>query len=124
MKADKRGAKLTVHNAVSTKGEVLTRQTTRPFVVCFEDRLHKGFNFTDLSQSDCKSFQRFLDKVAGMTFADVDKLFLRIKDGNDKHMGMQVAHYEVSQKFRIHGVIKGDRFCVIRLDPNHKVHGG
>ena len=45
-----------------------------------------------------------------------------IKSILSKVNGQQVHHYEVSQKFRIHGILEEGRFKVIRLDPNHKVH--
>ena len=57
-----------------------------------------------------------------MTVSDVDKQFKRKNDKKDSFEGQQVYHYEVSKKFRIHGIIEEGRFKVIRLDPNHRVH--
>lgn len=116
-----KGTGLTTHNSAK-KGEVLTNKNTRPFVVCFEDRLHKNYNFAKLTKSNLKKFQAFLDKVSTMMFSDVDKQYWRKPDKEDVYKDMQVVHYAVSDSFRIHGVVKNERFCVIRLDPNHKVH--
>ena len=54
----------------------------------------------------------------------VDKAFLRKPDTNDRYQGMQVYHYEVTEKFRIHVVLESRYYKIIRLDPKHKVHGG
>ena len=54
-----------------------------------------------------------------MSFADVDKQYLRKPDKQDMFNDMQMIHYEVSEVFRVHGVIKDGRFYVVRLDPNH-----
>ena len=100
-----------------------TNQRDSPFEVCFKYPLEKGYTFGELSQKNIKEFQRFLDKVSGMTVDQVDHNFGRNPDKNDSYHGSQVYHYEVSGKFRIHVVKEAGYFKVIRLDPNHRVHG-
>ena len=101
---------------------VLTRKVDVPFQLCFKDRLEKGYTFEELQKKNLKEFQLFLNKVSQMTVDQVDKQFGRKPDKNDTYCGKQVQHYEVNDKFRIHGVNELGGFMVIRLDPNHKVH--
>ena len=107
----------------SKSGCLLSRKNSLPFMLCFCYKLAKGYTFSDLSQSDVKTFQRFLDKVSKMTFTLVEKQFLRETDKQDLYDGMQVVHYGVSERFRIHGVVAENKFAVLRLDPNHRFHG-
>ena len=93
-----------------------------PFNLCFQHKLENGYTLADLSNANIKTLQRFLDKVSKLTFAEADKLYLRETDKQDIYDGVQVIHYAVTDKFRIHGVIDGEKFCVIRIDPNHKHH--
>lgn len=101
----------------------LTKQRDVPFELCFKYPLEKGYTFDELSQNNVKEFQRFLDKVSKMTVDQVDHSFARKPDKNDSFQGSQVYHYEVTQKFRIHVVKEEGFYKVIRLDPNHLVHG-
>ena len=93
-----------------------------PFNLCFQHKLASGYTLAELSSGNIKALQRFLDKISKMTFAEVDKLYLRKADSQDAYEGVQVIHYAITDKFRIHGIIEGEKFCVIRLDPNHKFH--
>ena len=113
--------KLTDKNK-SVHGELLSSRNNTPFVLSFKYALQKGYKFTHLSKADLKVFQNFLDKISNMTFADVDKLYRRNSDKNDTYLAKQVIHYAVSRKFRIHGIIEGIFFYVVRLDANHNVH--
>lgn len=99
-----------------------TRNREVPFELCFKYPLENGYTFKELNPANLKQFQAFLDKVSHMTASQVDKLFFRKPDKDDKYKEMQVYHYEVSEKFRIHVVIEDGYYKVIRLDPNHKVH--
>ena len=101
---------------------VSKQKLDRRFVVAFKYRLQNGYGLDELQKDNLKELQRFLDKISKMNVSDVDKQFKRKNDKNDSFEGQQVHHYEVSKKFRIHGIIEEGRFKVIRLDPNHKVH--
>jgi hypothetical protein len=103
-------------------GERLTNNLDGPFVVAFKYRLETGFRFTDMKESDLRPFQSFLDKVSNMTWTQVDRSYRRPPDKHDEFRDMQVEHYEVTGKFRIHGVVENARFKVIRIDPNHEKH--
>lgn len=102
--------------------KLLSSKTDVPFILSFKYPLEKGYTFASLNTSDIKDFQRFLDKVSHMTADQVDKLFLRKSDKTDVYNDCQVIHYEVTQKFRIHGIIENARFKILRLDPNHRYH--
>ena len=104
-------------------GSLLSSRHELPFVLCFWYKLENGYTFSDLSPSNVKVFQRFLDKVSKMTFVQADKQYLRETDRQDRFEGMQVVHYAVTDRFRVHGVIADNRFMVLRLDPKHKFHG-
>ena len=93
-----------------------------PFELCFKYPLKKGYTFNELSKSDIKAFQSFLDKIARMTVTQVDKLYARKPDANDFYGDTQVYHYAVTDGFRIHVVNEGGFYKIIRLDPNHKMH--
>jgi len=121
VKPSAKGSILTSKNN-DNKGGILTNKNNLPFVVCFEYLLPKKFNFTQLQKTDIDTFQAFLDKISKMSFADVDKQYLRKPDKQDMFKDMHMIHYKASASFRIHGVIKNGKFYVIRLDPNHKVH--
>lgn len=101
----------------------LTHNREVPFELCFKYPLEKNYTFKDLSKDDIKNFQAFLNKVSHMTISQVDQLFHRKNDKNDLYQGMQVYHYAITEKFRIHVVIEAGYYKVIRLDPNHRVHG-
>ena len=102
----------------------LTAKNNRevPFELCFKYPLEKGYTFKEMSLSDVKQFQGFLDKVSRMTVTQVDNLFSRKPDANDSYNGMHVYHYGVTDDFRIHVVIEDGYYKLIRLDPNHKFH--
>ena len=100
----------------------LTNSRDIPFELCFKYPLERGYTFQELSATHNKEFQRFLDKVSRMTVSQVDQMYLRKPDKNDSFNGIQVLHYEVSKKFRIHVINEAGYFKIIRLDPNHSVH--
>jgi len=93
-----------------------------PFELCFKYPLATGFTFKELSKQNIKDFQAFLDKVSKMTVSQVDSLYARKPDKNDKYNNLQVYHYGITDTFRIHVVIENGYYKIIRLDPNHKVH--
>lgn len=100
----------------------LTKKVDVPFVVCFRDKLQSGYTFKELEKTNNKEFQNFLDKVSKMTVNQVDKIYRRPTDKQDKYGEYQVFHYEVSDSFRMHVINRNGHYEVIRLDPNHKVH--
>lgn len=103
------------------EGSVLEKRRL-PFNLCFQYKLASGYTLDKLSSDNVKTLQRFLDKISKMTFVEADKLFLRENDREDNYNGVQVIHYAISDRFRIHGIIESSKFCVIRLDPNHRFH--
>ena len=113
---------LTERKADHIKGVLLVKEKPRPFVLCFEEKLEKGYTFSELEKRDLKAFQNFLDRVSGKQFPEVEKVYKRISDKKDKHDNEQMIHFEVSKPFRIHGIIRNGKYVVIRLDPNHNVH--
>lgn len=102
--------------------KILTNQRDVPFELCFKYPLENGYTFKELSLQNNKELQNFLDKVSRMTVQQVDQLYARKPDTNDTYQGMQVYHYEVTKKFRMHVVMEAGYYKIIRLDPNHKVH--
>lgn len=106
----------------STNPKQLTTQIDVPFVICFRDKLQSGYTFKELEKTNNKEFQNFLDKVSNMTVSQVDKMYRRPTDRQDKYGEHQIFHYEVSNSFRIHVINYNGYYEVIRLDPNHKVH--
>lgn len=103
--------------------QILTNRREVPFELGFKYPLARGYTFKELSKQNNKDFQNFLDKVSKMTVDQVNKAFARKPDSNDTFMGMQVYHYGVTDSFRIHVVLEAGYYKIIRLDPNHKVHG-
>lgn len=101
---------------------ILTNERDVPFELCFKYPLQNGFTLCDLSKQNIKEFQSFLNKVSGMNVAQVDSLYARKPDKNDVFNGLQVYHYAVTRKFRIHVVNEAGYYKIIRLDPNHDVH--
>lgn len=121
------GSNLTIRKGTDPKAEkelrTLTNRREAPFAIAFEEKLDPRYNFFNLQVSEINSFQRFLDKVLGRPMEEVEKR-LRRPDHNDKFNGKQIQHYEVTEKFRIHGYYNNAHFVVLRMDPNHKVHHG
>lgn len=102
------------------KGQILTKnKLDLPFVLAFKYKLINGYELSELRERDIKAFQGFLDKVSQMTFSQVDANYKRDPYKNDIFQGEQVAHYKVTDTFRIHGIMEGDKFVVIRIDPKH-----
>ena len=99
------------------------RNFEAPFEICFKYPLERDYTFNELTSSELKQFQKFLNKVSKMTATQVDKSYSRKPDKTDIYRGMQVYHYEISQKFRVHVVVESEYYKVIRLDPKHKFHG-
>lgn len=114
--------KLTKNADKGKKAKILTEKRDVPFVLCFKYPLEKSYTFKELEKQNNKELQSFLDKVSRMTVQQVDEAFGRKPDKNDTYNNMQVFHYEVTDKFRIHVINEAGRYKVIRLDPNHKVH--
>ena len=114
--------KLTDKTGAKSSPIKLTEKSDIPFVLAFRYALQKKYTFEDLSTTDLKDFQRFLDKVANMTVSQVDKCFARQPDKRDKYNNLQVYHYAVTDSFRIHVVLENCTYHVLRLDPNHKFH--
>jgi len=102
---------------------LLTDKRDVQFELSFKYPLKKGFTFKNLEKKNLIELQRFLDKIARMTVQQVDKAFARQPDKNDTFNNKQVLHYEVAKSFRIHAVFEDGRYVVIRIDPNHRVHG-
>ena len=100
----------------------ITDKTSAPFELCFRDPLQNGYTFEDMDMKQVKQFQRFLDKAARMSYAEVDRLFRRPSDHSDIYDGEQIIHYAVTDKLRLHGIIETGHFIVLRLDPNHRFH--
>lgn len=112
-----------VHDIMMGKySAALTNRGEAPFRICFEYKLANGFTFKELQQRDLKNLQRFLDKTIGRRFTEVDSLYLKRPDKTEDHRGLQVQHYAVDKKFRIHGVLHEEMFKVLRIDPNHNYH--
>ncbi len=101
----------------------LTNKVDAPFELCFKYPLENNYTLETLSKRNVNEFQSFLDKVSKMNVQQVDALYSRKPDLNDKYHGMQVYHYEVKKGFRIHVVIEAGYYVIIRFDPNHKFHG-
>lgn len=104
------------------KATTLTSKNTTPFIISFKYPLKKGYTFLELEKKHMKELQKFLDKISNMTYQQVDESFGRVPDKQDIYNGTKVYHYKVSKGFRIHGILEGGRFKVIRLDPNHDLH--
>ena len=102
--------------------EKLTDAKGQPFVLSFHRKLMDGYRFDNLSRQNLKAFQGFLDKISSLTVNDVDKLYRCQPDNADIVDDKQVQHYEITKKFRLHGVLINGRFEVVRLDPNHNYH--
>lgn len=111
------------HEGLTTK-----ERKERLFRLAFCYRLDKKYNFSCLEKCNIEKFQQFLDKVSNQTVDFVDKAYLKPPDKNDKYIcdGIEhgITHYEVSDKFRIHGIYLNELFVVIKIDPNHKFHDG
>lgn len=75
-----------------------------------------------------REFQNFPDKVSAMSISQDDQAFLRPVDKLDlvqiESVEYQILHYQVFEKFRIHGYLDGELFVVYRLAPHHTVHKG
>lgn len=102
--------------------KLLTDKVDSPFELCFKYPLEKGYTFKELTKKNNKELQSFLDKVSKMTVAQVNRSFARKPDKDDTYNKLQVYHYEVTDKFRIHVVIEEGQYKVIRIDPKHNVH--
>lgn len=115
-------SKVTNINGSNIKPIKLTNNVDVPFVICFKDKLTKGYTFEDLEKINNKELQNFLNIVSQLSVTEVDKKYRRKTDKEDKYQGQQVFHYQVSDSFRIHVINYNGSYEVIRLDPNHKVH--
>lgn len=103
-------------------GNVLTNHRDVPFEICFKYKLQSGYTFKELQQRDVKAFQKFLDIVSNMSVQQVDETYARPPDKSDEYDKRQVLHYAVTNSFRIHVVMEGGYYKVIRLDPQHRFH--
>ncbi len=113
-------AKISINNSNGNK--LTNNPVDMPFSLALKYPLENNYNFKKLKSEHLREFQSFLDKVSSMTFSQVDNLYLRNPDLTDKFQGKQVQHYEVSNCFRIHGVIEDSHLVIIRIDPRHKKH--
>lgn len=113
-------AKLT--QATKEQPTSLTSHLTSPFTLCFRYKLYNNYTFSKMKGHQLKEWQHFLDQVSQMTFEDVEKRYRRISDTTDTFKDEQVIHYGISEAFRVHGIIEGGQFVVLRLDPKHSVH--
>lgn len=111
-----------LYNTQKKLSNKLTESVFVPFVISFKYKLENGYGFEELQRNNLKELQSFLDKASNMSFDQVEKLYHRKNDSNDTYHDSQVVHYQVSDKFRIHGIIEDTQLVVIRLDPNHKFH--
>lgn len=100
----------------------LTDRTEIPFVISFKYPLEKGYTFREMTVQNNKELQAFLDKIVNLSVQQVDEIYARKPDKNDSYNDMQVYHYEVGKRFRIHVVNEEGQYRVIRLDPNHRFH--
>lgn len=114
------GRKLTQHN--NAESGCLSKRTSAPFSITFRHKLLNGYRLSDLKRENYKELQAFLDKVCGISFDSIDKLYRKQSDTTDLYDGEQIIHYAVTKKFRIHGIIENAQFIVLRLDPNHQYH--
>lgn len=114
--------KLTKININNVSSEKLTSRIHRPFVISLKYELLDGYKLTNMSIQDIKHFQSFLDKVTKMTFQQVDTVYKRKSDKQDKYISSGIIHYEYSDGCRVHGIIEEGRFKLLRIDPNHRVH--
>ena len=113
-------AKININN--STGSKLTQNSVDMLFSLTLKYPLENNYNFKKLKSEHLREFQSFLDKVSSMTFSQVDNLFLRNPDTNDKFQGKQIQHYEVSNCFRIHGVIEDSHLVILRIDPRHDKH--
>ena len=115
-------SKLADIDANKVKGKKLTANVNRPFIASFRHKLHKGFRLDDLEKRDIQTLQKFLDIASELTVSQMDSNYRRNTDKTDLFNGQQVQHYGFGDKFRVHGIYEGQRFEIIRIDPNHKFH--
>jgi hypothetical protein len=105
------------------KKQKLTRTSlSRPFIIAFQRKLERGYQFIDLEKADLKQFQRFLDIASELTVQQMDTKYKQEADKKDTVDDFQVEHYRVGDGFRIHGIYREGRFEVLRLDPHHNRH--
>lgn len=104
--------------------ERLSNHLSVPFSLCFRYRLQNGYTFAELTVHQLREWQSFLNLSSQMTFEQVERRYRRISDSRDTFNGEQVIHYGIGKVFRIHGIIEGTQFVVLRLDPNHEYHKG
>lgn len=109
-------------NNNKSNAKQLTTKTSVIFKILLEEKLYNNYDFTVLKgKGNMKSFQDFLYKLIGKSWADVEKLYGRIDYENDKHNGEQIIHFGEDRKsFRLHGIKRDNKyFILLRIDPNH-----
>ena len=116
------GRELTSKNKSASQSSQLTRRLERPFVVCFSRKLENNYKLSGLKERNIKELHTFFEKAIGLPVKQVDDLFLRNPDKEDKLDSIQIQHYEVTKTFRIHGFYADEHFHLVRLDPKHDVH--
>lgn len=101
----------------------LTTKNYKIFKILLEKKLYNNYDFTTLkNKSNMKTFQDFLNKLIGksISWKNIEDLYKRKNDKNDKHNGEQIIHFgEKDKSFRLHGVRRGEYFVLLRIDPNH-----
>ena len=104
--------------------KILTSNNNAKFKISLERKLEKRYSFKDLEKREMKEFNSFIESTVGndLTFQQVHELFGTKRDNNDKVDGMDIIHYRVNNKYRIHGYLRDSYFVLCRIDPNHNVH--
>lgn len=113
---------LTNQQPQSPCGSTFTNKNISRFILGFNYSLIKNYTFNEMTARDNKKFQKFLDIVSKLSVREVDEKYERVLDSTDFYNGLQVRHYELSDKFRIHVVLEYGVYYIIRLDPNHRFH--
>lgn len=118
------GNKLTSVKNAKNNG-ILTTNTNCKFKIQFGDKLLNQYNFSILEKNNSHKLIRFLDRIVGKNWNEVDRTYKRSTDNQDVVDGREIIHYGpggIHTKLRLHGFIEGDVFIVVRIDPNHSFH--
>ena len=118
---------LTANNTAQSGALPLTNRNTVPFYLSINHQLDNNYDFKHkkLSKGKLSELHTFIDKAVGKPISDVEKLYKRPTDTNDKYGASkkQIIHFRVSKGFRIHGFYNNHGyFELCRLDPDHEVH--
>ena len=99
----------------------LTDKASTIFKVSIEEKLYNNYDFTVLkNKGNMEDFQNLLYKFIGKSWDDIEKLYKRKNNKDDKYNGKQIIHFgEKDKSFRLHGVRSGEYFVLLRIDPQH-----